>query len=349
MSGLTLKSVSKSYNGVPVLHEVSLELSEGELLVLLGPSGCGKSTILRIVAGLEDADSGEVLIDNKRVDGLPPRERNVGLVFQNYSLYPHMSVGKNLAFPLKVAGLKKAQVATRVHEIARLLDLEGRLEDRPGQLSGGQRQRVALGRAIVGQPSVFLLDEPLSNLDAELRVRMRHEIVRLQKKLGRTMIHVTHDQAEALSMADRIALLHQGQIVQIGTPEELYKRPTCRKVAAFIGHPQINLIPGEAHDGRLSPFGVELPKKLIDADVAELVIGLRPEAIRISNDGPFQATIDSCEYVGDSYVLGLSFDSHTLTVANSVRSLSAGTLVRFAFDLSTLLFFDANNGRNLML
>jgi multiple sugar transport system ATP-binding protein len=254
MAGLSVKEISKSFDGTRVLDRVSLELSEGELLVLLGPSGCGKSTLLRIIAGIEEADSGEIHLGGKRVDQLRPKDRNVALVFQNYSLYPHMSVEKNLGFPLSVAKTPKAEIAARVKEIAAMLGLSDRLSDRPAQLSGGQRQRVALGRAIIRKPSIFLLDEPLSNLDADLRVRMRQEIVKLQRQVGVAMVHVTHDQTEALTMADRVALLHKGRIEQIGTPEELYRAPATLNVAQFVGQPKINAIVSQV-DGAIVAAG----------------------------------------------------------------------------------------------
>jgi len=278
MAGLVLKDVSKAFDGTPVLKDITLELAEGELLVLLGPSGCGKSTLLRIIAGLEEADHGEIFINGRRVDRLRPRERDVALVFQNYSLYPHMSVEKNLAFPLRVAGVKKEETARRVREVAAMLGLEERLKDRPGQLSGGQRQRVALGRAIIREPSLFLLDEPLSNLDAELRVRMRREIVALQRRLNKTTVHVTHDQSEALTMADRIALLNGGRLEQLGTPEDLYERPSGRFAAEFIGSPRINMIEAVITENRIAPFGTVCPRLAAQQlSTGSLLIGLRPE------------------------------------------------------------------------
>jgi multiple sugar transport system ATP-binding protein len=347
MSGMVLKDVSKSFDGKPVLKNISLELEAGELLVLLGPSGCGKSTLLRIIAGLEEVDSGEVYIDSKRVDHMRPRDRNVALVFQNYSLYPHMTIEKNLAFPLKVAGVPKREISHRVREVAELLGLADRLGDRPGQLSGGQRQRVALGRAIIREPSIFLLDEPLSNLDAGLRVRMRQEIVRLQKDLGRTMIHVTHDQAEALTMGDRIALINEGRIEQIDVPDRLYNRPASRFVASFVGHPQINLIKGKVVDGQLVPFGLRIPPGLSEHKNDDLMIGLRPEAIKLSGNAPFLAEVVSCEYVGDSYIAELSFQSAPLTASNVEHSLETGQSVRFSIDEDKLILFDKDSGRNL--
>jgi len=347
MSGMVLKDVSKSFDGKPVLKNISLELEAGELLVLLGPSGCGKSTLLRIIAGLEEIDSGEVYIEGKRVDHMRPRDRNVALVFQNYSLYPHMTIEKNLAFPLKVAGVSKREISHRVREVAELLGLADRLGDRPGQLSGGQRQRVALGRAIIREPSIFLLDEPLSNLDAGLRVRMRQEIVRLQKDLGRTMIHVTHDQAEALTMGDRIALLNEGRIEQIDVPDRLYNRPASSFVAEFVGHPQINMLKGKVVDGQLVPFGIRIPTELSEDKTDDLMIGLRPETIKLSGNAPFLAEVVSCEYVGDSYIAELSFQSAPLTASNVEDSLEIGQSVRFRIDEDKLILFDAVSGRNL--
>jgi len=351
MSGLLLKNVSKRFDSTLVLDDVSLELSAGELLVLLGPSGCGKSTLLRIISGLEEADHGEVHINGKRVDLLRPRDRNVALVFQNYSLYPHMTVAKNLAFPLKISGLKKAEIDSRVRQVAEMLDLRDRLKDRPGQLSGGQRQRVALGRAIIREPSIFLLDEPLSNLDADLRVRMRREIVAIQKRLGKTMVHVTHDQAEALTMADRIALLHEGRIVQLATPEDLYRRPANVFAATFVGVPKINLIDGSIRDSRLVPFGIIPPRELSSTagGIADLKIGLRPEAIQLSGNGDYSAEVVSSEYLGDHYVATLDFQGCRLTVSKLTGEIpTIGQTVRFGIDKEALLYFDAGTGRNLL-
>ncbi|UCC43900.1 MAG: ABC transporter ATP-binding protein [Candidatus Zixiibacteriota bacterium] len=349
MAGLVLKGIMKMFGDKGVLDRIDLELMEGELLVLLGPSGCGKSTLLRIVAGLESPDSGEVYLDNRRVDHLRPRDRNVALVFQNYSLYPHMSVRKNLAFPLRVSKLPKRDIERRVKDVAGMLGLEERLEDRPAELSGGQRQRVALGRAIIREPSIFLLDEPLSNLDAELRVRMRQEIVKLQRKLGRAMIHVTHDQGEALTMADRIALLNEGRIEQTGSPEELYRSPANSFVASFIGHPRINLVKCSVQEGRLVPFGTTLPDVLKNMTPEEsCLVGLRPEAVEITGDGPYAARVQSCEYAGDSYTAIVQFKGNELSVSNVPRLLEQGDEVRFSFDESRMLYFDSASGLNLM-
>ncbi|MEW5994526.1 MAG: ABC transporter ATP-binding protein [Candidatus Zixiibacteriota bacterium] len=339
MPGLLLKNITKSFGDTVVLRDISLDLPEGELLVLLGPSGCGKSTLLRLIAGLEQPDKGEIFIGNRRVDHLRPKDRDVALVFQNYSLYPHMTVAKNLAFPLSVAGISRVEKRLRVREAAEMLGLADKLNERPAHLSGGQRQRVALGRAIIRKPSLFLFDEPLSNLDADLRVRMRQEIVRLQKELNTTAIHVTHDQAEALTMGDRIALLHDGRIVQVGTPEELYHSPANLFVASFIGHPKINIIRGKIERRLLIPFGLAmLNEQIPDGPV---LVGIRPEEIRITPDGEYVATVSATEYIGGEYIVTLLFKGARLVVANQQTQLTQGATVNFSFPREGLLFFDA--------
>lgn len=343
MSGLVLKNISKAFDGKSVLQDISLEVAANELLVLLGPSGCGKSTLLRIVAGLEECDCGEIYLDGRRVEHMRPRDRNVALVFQNYSLYPHMTVAENLSFPLKVARISRAERIERVQLIAAKLGLHDKLTAKPGQLSGGQRQRVALGRAIIRQPSVFLLDEPLSNLDADLRVKMRLEIARLQKEIQRPMIHVTHDQAEALSMADRIMLLHDGIVQQIGTPEELYSFPANRFVAEFVGQPKINLITVRIKDGRLEPFGFRMDG-IADG---ELHMALRPEAVRLGGDKGWHAKVAGVEYLGDQYVARLQFETFELTASRVPDQLEPGTEVRFGFMISDMLFFDFETGERI--
>ncbi len=350
MAGLALRNVSKRFGGRVVLDRISLELSEGELLVLLGPSGCGKSTVLRLIAGLEEADQGEIFIGSERVERLRPRDRDVALVFQNYSLYPHMTVEKNLAFPLRVAKLKSDEIRGRVRRTAELLNLSDRLKDRPGQLSGGQRQRVALGRAIIREPSVFLLDEPLSNLDADLRTRMRQEIVQLQRQLGKPMIHVTHDQSEALTMADRIALLHKGRIQQLGTPEQLYRLPATRFVAEFIGAPKINMIEARVDNGRVIPFGTVLPRQVQSrlGTEARLLVGVRPEAVELCGDGEYTAQVRACEYLGDHYCVTLDFQGQPLVSSRlPAYPPDRDQAVRFAIDQKALLYFDWVTGRSL--
>ena len=296
MANISIKNISKAFDGKLVLNNVSLEIADGELLVLLGPSGCGKSTLLRIIAGLETLDNGEIFIGEKRIDRLEPKERDVALVFQNYALYPHMSVAKNLAFPLTISKTKKNEKQKKVIEVAQLLGLLDKLSQRPATLSGGERQRVALGRAIIREPSLFLLDEPLSNLDAELRARMRKEIVSLQKRVGRSMIHVTHDQTEALTMADKIALLRDGSLVQVGTPQEIYKNPANIFAAGFIGQPAMNFINAKIENGKLIPFDFNLSELNLKSEAAELTAGLRPEEITVGHSGLYEAILTSIEY-----------------------------------------------------
>jgi multiple sugar transport system ATP-binding protein len=346
VAGLTVKNLSKRFGDLRVLDDVSFEMGERELLVLLGPSGCGKSTVLRLIAGLEEADAGEIHIGGRQVEKLRPRERNVALVFQNYSLYPHMTVAENLGFPLSVAKVKKAEIADRVAQVAQMLDLTERLKSRPAQLSGGQRQRVALGRAIIREPALFLLDEPLSNLDAELRVRMRQEIVALQRRLGKPMIHVTHDQTEALTMADRIALLHKGRLLQLGTPSELYRAPASRFVAEFIGTPRINILSGQVTEGRVSPFKTPVPNGLGSRSAVD--VGIRAEGVELSEQGPFAATVAAVEYLGDHYVVSLDFQGQRLVSTHGpARPPQAGDTVRFAVNPDGLLFFDKDSGGRL--
>lgn len=344
MPGLILDNISKSFDKTVALDGISLELQEGELLVILGPSGCGKSTLLRLIAGLEELDSGEIYIGDKRVDKLRPKDRNVSMVFQNYSLYPHMSVEKNLAFPLKIAKKSKAYINKQVTETAELLDLSDKLKSRPGELSGGQRQRVAVGRAIIRNPAIFLLDEPFSNLDANLRTKMRREIVRLQKNLNTTTVHVTHDQAEALTMADRIALLDKGKLVQLGTPEELYSSPVNVFVADFLGYPKINLINGKIKNGVLHPFGHEVPfiqnKKINTA----VIIGIRPEIIEISENGQFEGKAIDSIYIGDQHVIMLDYNSSKIVVSGQKHPIKNGKTVTFNFDLKKALYFNGSNG-----
>jgi len=349
MAGLELRNISKRFGEHTVIDDVSLTLPEGELLVLLGPSGCGKTTLLRIIAGLEEADGGQVYIGDIRVDKLRPRDRNVALVFQNYSLYPHMTVEGNLAFPLQVAHWEKERICERVRQTAELLGVADRLKDRPAQLSGGQRQRVALGRAIVREPAIFLLDEPLSNLDAELRVRMRQEIVQLQRRLGKTMVHVTHDQTEALTMADRIALLRDGRIEQLGSPEELYQCPASRFVAEFIGTPRINMLPICLTDNRWEPFGMVLPAEISRRATTDgaIVVGLRPEAIVLNDTGRLAATVADSEYLGDRYLITLECGGLTLVASQAAAAPPPHSAVHLGFDEKALLYFDAATGARI--
>jgi len=289
MATVTLEDVKKSYGKTDVIHDVDVNIADGEFIVIVGPSGCGKSTLLRMVAGLESITSGEIRIDGRRVNEVEPMDRDIAMVFQNYALYPHMSVFDNMAYGLKIAKRPKAEIAERVAEAARLLQLEPYLQRRPRELSGGQRQRVAMGRAIVRKPAVFLFDEPLSNLDAKLRVQMRLEIKALQRKLGVTALYVTHDQIEAMTMADRIIVMNAGVADQIGAPLEVYANPWTAFVAGFIGSPPTNFI-----DAAL--FG--------QSDGAGQ-IGLRPEHVHMAEKGRLEATVGSIEALGAETLIHL--------------------------------------------
>jgi len=287
MGNITLKGVSKSFGATSIIPNIDLDIADGEFFVFVGPSGCGKSTLLRLIAGLEDTSAGTISIDGRDVTGEAPAKRKLAMVFQSYALYPHMSVRNNIAFPLKMAGEDKAVIDRKVTDAARVLNLTNYLERRPGQLSGGQRQRVAIGRAIVRQPSAFLFDEPLSNLDAALRGTMRLEISELHHQLKTTMIYVTHDQVEAMTMADKIVVLNAGNIEQVGSPMELYKSPKNLFVAGFIGSPKMNLIEGA-------------PAVKHDA----VTIGIRPEHLAISTTGgEWKATVGVAEHLGSDTFL----------------------------------------------
>jgi ABC-type sugar transport system ATPase subunit len=346
MAGLKLSNIHKAFDENIVLKNISLELAEGELLVLLGPSGCGKSTLLRIIAGLETADSGEIKVSDTRIDQKEPKDRNVALVFQNYALYPHMTVEKNLSFPLRIAGTDKKDITKKVTEVAALLGLTEKLNQRPGRLSGGERQRVALGRAIIKEPSIFLLDEPLSNLDAELRSRMRREIVSLQKRLKKTMVHVTHDQTEALTMADTIALMNKGEIIQVGSPEELYQNPVDLFTARFIGYPPINIVRSSLSNGTILPLGMPFPTPSLPESFH---LGIRAEDLVINQKGRFEGRVESCEYLGGQILLGIDSNETKLISISSPQNIPPGNTLRFDISPERLLFFDELTSKRIYL
>lgn len=311
MASVTFENATRLYQGTArsAVENLNLIIEDGEFLVLVGPSGCGKSTSLRMLAGLEEVNSGRILIGDRDVTNVPPKDRDIAMVFQNYALYPHMTVAENMAFALKIAGVSKDERAARVLEAAKLLDLEPYLDRKPKNLSGGQRQRVAMGRAIVRQPQVFLMDEPLSNLDAKLRVQTRTQIASLQRRLGVTTVYVTHDQTEALTMGDRIAVLKDGVLQQVGTPRELYERPANEFVAGFIGSPAMNLIPSQ-----MVPGGVQVGTAVgpVDAQTTKntsgkkVTVGIRPEDLVIAKDGKgLTVKVDVVEELGaDGYLYG---------------------------------------------
>ena len=298
MGQIELKKVTKSFGETQVIPPLDLKIGEGEFVVFVGPSGCGKSTLLRLIAGLEDISSGQILIDGKDATELGPAKRGLAMVFQSYALYPHMSVRKNIAFPLKMAGMDQAAIDAKVNAAAKVLNLGDYIDRRPGQLSGGQRQRVAIGRAIVREPAAFLFDEPLSNLDAALRVNMRLEITELHQTLKTTMIYVTHDQVEAMTMADKIVVLRAGNIEQVGSPLELYRSPRNVFVAGFIGSPKMNLLSGAVAEAK----GVA-------------TIGIRPEHVQISKDsGDWQGRVTVAEHLGSDTFLHVNSDHGSMTV-----------------------------------
>ena len=316
MASVTFDHASRVYPGAdkPAVDQLCLDIADGEFLVLVGPSGCGKSTSLRMLAGLEDVNGGRILIGDKDVTDVPPKNRDIAMVFQNYALYPHMSVRENMGFALKIAGVSKEEINKRVEEAAKILDLEPYLDRKPKAISGGQRQRVAMGRAIVRKPQVFLMDEPLSNLDAKLRVQTRTQIASLQRELGVTTVYVTHDQTEALTMGDRIAVLAGGLLQQVGTPQEMYERPANEFVAGFIGSPAMNLgtftVDGEW--AKIGPARVPLSEAtraaLTPEDGGKIKIGFRPEGLEVVDEtvkGTIPVEVDFVEELGsDAYVYG---------------------------------------------
>lgn len=292
MANVTLRNVYKAFGEAVISKDINLEIDDGEFVVFVGPSGCGKSTLLRMIAGLEEITSGELLIGGKRMNEVPPSERGIGMVFQSYALYPHLSVAENMSFGLKLAGVKKAEINQKINQVAEVLQLAHLLDRRPKALSGGQRQRVAIGRTLVAEPDVFLLDEPLSNLDAALRVQMRIEISRLHKRLQRTMIYVTHDQVEAMTLADKIVVLNAGNIAQVGKPLGLYHYPANRFVAGFIGSPKMNFLPVKVTAAEPRQVQIELPNNQLvwlpvegtDVQVgSNISLGIRPEHLLPSN------------------------------------------------------------------
>jgi multiple sugar transport system ATP-binding protein len=324
MANVSLHNISKSYGKTAVLQDINLEIQHGELVVLVGPSGCGKSTLLRMLCGLEDISSGELRIGNDVVNTLPPAERGIAMVFQSYALYPHMTVFKNMAFGLKIHGSSKADIAERVRAAAKVLHIDHLLERLPRELSGGQRQRVAIGRAIVRKPRLFLFDEPLSNLDAALRAKTRIELARLHRELGATMVYVTHDQVEAMTLGDKIVVLSDGQVQQAGTPLELYQQPANRFVATFIGSPTINLLPAKVLEARADGVRLQLADgsqvlALVDGTglgIGESVeVGLRAEHCLVDGAAPdphdtaLHAQITLVEHLGESNLLYLRTDN----------------------------------------
>lgn len=339
MSFVQLNNVRKAYGAVQVLHGLNAEINEGEFIAILGESGCGKSTLLRTIAGLEEITSGEIRIGGKVVNDMSPRDRNIAMVFQSYALYPHMTVAQNICFPLKLSGVPDAEQKAQLHRAAEMLDLTAYLERKPRDLSGGQRQRVAMGRSIVRDPSVFLFDEPLSNLDAKLRVQMRSDIRTLQQELGTTAIYVTHDQIEAMTMADRIMLMNEGKIEQLGKPLDLYDHPNSKFVAGFVGSPPINLIAGEIVTEPNVAFvrdGIRIPLSGTPLSAGPASLGIRPEDIELLEhprpDG-IPAQIQSYECTGDRTVTDVALAGTVVKVSSPQRmGMTAGAQVRLGIN-----------------
>ncbi|OBH79594.1 ABC transporter ATP-binding protein [Mycobacterium scrofulaceum] len=384
MAEIVLDHVSKSYpDGATAVKDLSITIADGEFLILVGPSGCGKTTTLNMIAGLEDISSGELRIGGERVNEKAPKDRDIAMVFQSYALYPHMTVRQNIAFPLTLAKMKKAEIAQKVEETAKTLDLTELLDRKPSQLSGGQRQRVAMGRAIVRHPKAFLMDEPLSNLDAKLRVQMRGEIARLQKRLGTTTVYVTHDQTEAMTLGDRVVVMHGGVAQQIGTPDELYEHPANLFVAGFIGSPAMNFFPAT-----LTPIGLKLPfgEVMLAPEVQQVIsrhpapenviVGVRPEHLHDAAliDGyqriralTFKVKVDLVESLGsDKFVYfstggwaahsaqldelaaeGEAHENQFVARVSAESKAAMGQSIELAFDTTKLAVFDAASGANL--
>ena len=355
MADIAIRNVEKSYGKTAVLHGVTLDIADGEFLVILGPSGCGKSTLLRMIAGLEGITRGDIEIGGIVVNTLEPRERGCAMVFQNYALYPHMSVAENIGYALKVAGRPKAEREQRVKDIAKIVGLEDFLDRKPSQLSGGQRQRVAMGRAMIREPKVFLFDEPLSNLDAKLRVQMRLEIRRLHQRLRATSVFVTHDQIEAMTLADRIVVMNQGRIEQAGPPRDLYAEPATRFVASFLGAPAMNLLPAEiVRPGVAMVAGgmeIEFDATKFEAVPGQKVeIGIRPEDVIIvwpGSEGSHLVQIEFTEEMGASRLVHTRLGAAEFTVLQPTSQIEGGQTLHIALPETAIHLFDAATGRRV--
>ncbi len=349
MASLTLKDLYKSYGNTEVLHGISGEIQDGEFVVIVGPSGCGKSTLLRMIAGLEIISAGEVYIGDRKVNDLEPADRDIAMVFQNYALYPHMSVRQNMAYGLKIRGISKKEINRRVEEAADILEIREYLDRKPRQLSGGQRQRVAMGRAIVREPEVFLFDEPLSNLDAKLRVQMRLEIRKLQQRLGVTAVYVTHDQVEAMTLGDRLMVLNAGYVEQFGTPLELYERPASLFVAGFIGSPAMNFLEAKGQpDGMLQlENGVVISGAKSEGPVT---LGMRPEHLIEDTEGPIRIEVSVLEQLGANTLIHGTLEGTEREMVASlpgIHQLEPGRVLGFLIRPDELHQFDSKTGKRL--
>lgn len=354
MAGVKFQAVTKTYDGKnQIIQPLDVDIRDGEFMVMVGPSGCGKSTLLRMVAGLERVSSGDIYIDSERVTEREPKDRGIAMVFQNYALYPHMSVEENMAWGLKIRGMGKAHIRQRVLETAKSLELEALLHRRPRELSGGQRQRVAMGRAIVREPAVFLFDEPLSNLDARLRVQMRLELQQLHRRLQTTSLYVTHDQVEAMTLAQRVMVMNKGVLEQLGTPVEIYERPATRFVASFIGAPAMNLLEGEIDPTGtrllLEDSAVPLPQARPLWAGRRLTLGIRPEHIKLADrQSGLALTVDTLEMLGADNLAHGRWGGHNMVVRlPHVERPAIGSLLWLLLPADSLHFFDTDNGQRL--
>ena len=347
MSFLDLKNVTKIYpNGTKAVDETSLNVEDGEFVVFVGPSGCGKSTLLRMIAGLEDITGGEISLDGKVINNIDPSERDVAMVFKNYALYPHMSVYNNMAYGLKNRGISKEDITTKVNDAAELLEIDQLLSRKPSMLSGGQRQRVAMGRAIVRNPKIFLFDEPLSNLDAKLRNQMRLEIKKLQRQMDVTSVFVTHDQTEAMTLGDRIVVINNGIVEQVGTPKDIYSKPNTKFVAEFIGSPQMNLFNCKIENGnaKIGDVHINLENSI---NIQDASIGVRPDDIQVNQNGKFETKANLVEYLGSDMIIYSSIGNQDFSCKLSSKiDVKAGD--NFKFDIlspSVHIFDNTTNKR----
>ena len=348
MSFMELQNITKIYpNGTMAVNETSLNVEKGEFVVFVGPSGCGKSTLLRMIAGLEDITSGEIILDANTINNVDPSERDVAMVFQNYALYPHMTVYNNMAYGLKNRGISKQEIEDKVNEVAKLLEIDPYLSRKPSMLSGGQRQRVAMGRAIVRNPKIFLFDEPLSNLDAKLRNQMRLEIKKLQRQMGVTSIFVTHDQTEAMTLGDRIVVINNGIVEQVGTPKDIYSKPNTKFVAEFIGSPQMNIFNCKIDNGiaKIDNNSINLNKSI---NVDDASIGIRPDDIQISDSGSISSKANLVEYLGSDMIIYSSIGDQEFSCKLSSKiDVKAGDEFKFDIQPSLVHIFDNSSGKRL--
>ena len=348
MSFLELQNITKVYpNGTKAVNETSLNIEKGEFVVFVGPSGCGKSTLLRMIAGLEDITAGEIVLDENTINNIDPSERDVAMVFQNYALYPHMTVYNNMAYGLKNRGISKQEIEDKVNEVAKLLEIDQYLSRKPSMLSGGQRQRVAMGRAIVRNPKIFLFDEPLSNLDAKLRNQMRLEIKKLQRQMGVTSIFVTHDQTEAMTLGDRIVVINNGIVEQVGTPKDIYSKPNTKFVAEFIGSPQMNIFNCIIDNGiaKIDNNSINLNKSI---NVNDACIGIRPDDIQISDSGSISCKANLVEYLGSDMIIYSSIGDQEFSCKLSSKiDVKAGDEFKFDIQPSLVHVFDNSSGKRI--